>query len=372
MRIRKGLLLSSSYMHRVSQTSSDPQLNQPTTPHELHPIPTNHVEQKPNTHSQPSDPSIQPPSDHPPKNFLLGCKLTNTSHTSEINQKVGEQVKSEDAASEEQVETGVSTRKQNIVFVDAPVTERSCHDKNWFDPDKKIPMSKKRKGLAWEKMCQETPLFEKGKRMESTTNKKCSSTSVQQNDGKQDKAGDDSKFTNHNMNVDKKINKRGGAIKEASRCSRVNGRGWRCCQQTLVGYSLCEHHLGKGRLRSMANVKGRAKMPTAASPVTATPNDTTDNTTNDNQPAKKTLVSSSVMQPARDCDKESKLLDGRCYDGDKHTEEEEDDDDYSDEEMKKPQVAKSKRTKLGMVKARSLSSLLNQTNNAVVVAADDN
>ena len=42
---------------------------------------------------------------------------------------------------------------------------------------------------------------------------------------------------------------------EGSRCSRVNGRGWRCCQQTLVGYSLCEHHLGKGRLRSMTNVR---------------------------------------------------------------------------------------------------------------------
>jgi hypothetical protein len=34
---------------------------------------------------------------------------------------------------------------------------------------------------------------------------------------------------------------------EGSRCSRVNGRGWRCSQPTLVGYSLCEHHLGKGR-----------------------------------------------------------------------------------------------------------------------------
>jgi hypothetical protein len=34
---------------------------------------------------------------------------------------------------------------------------------------------------------------------------------------------------------------------EGSRCSRVNGRGWRYSQPTLVGYSLCEHHLGKGR-----------------------------------------------------------------------------------------------------------------------------
>ena len=51
--------------------------------------------------------------------------------------------------------------------------------------------------------------------------------------------------------------KRGTTIMEGSRCSRVNGRGWRCCQPTLVGYSLCEHHLGKGRLRSMTSVRGR-------------------------------------------------------------------------------------------------------------------
>ncbi|KAL6606843.1 hypothetical protein ACP70R_042496 [Stipagrostis hirtigluma subsp. patula] len=49
----------------------------------------------------------------------------------------------------------------------------------------------------------------------------------------------------------------GGAKKrrgpmEGSRCSRVNGRGWRCSQPTPAGYSLCEHHLGKGRMRSAA------------------------------------------------------------------------------------------------------------------------
>ncbi|XP_010554879.1 PREDICTED: uncharacterized protein LOC104824476 [Tarenaya hassleriana] len=46
------------------------------------------------------------------------------------------------------------------------------------------------------------------------------------------------------------------SLAEGSRCSRVNGRGWRCCQQTRQGYSLCQHHLGKGRLRSR---KGHAK-----------------------------------------------------------------------------------------------------------------
>jgi WRC len=51
---------------------------------------------------------------------------------------------------------------------------------------------------------------------------------------------------------DKKKTKRGQAeavLMEGSRCSRINGRGWRCAQPTLVGYSLCEHHLGKGRSR---------------------------------------------------------------------------------------------------------------------------
>ncbi|KAM0883864.1 hypothetical protein ACQ4PT_031359 [Festuca glaucescens] len=43
---------------------------------------------------------------------------------------------------------------------------------------------------------------------------------------------------------------------EGSRCSRVNGRGWRCSQPTLVGYSLCEHHLGKGRQSRSAHANG--------------------------------------------------------------------------------------------------------------------
>ncbi|KAG8094215.1 hypothetical protein GUJ93_ZPchr0012g20329 [Zizania palustris] len=52
--------------------------------------------------------------------------------------------------------------------------------------------------------------------------------------------------------------RRGGAavLMERSRCSRVNGRGWRCGQPTLVGYALCEHHLGKGRMRSVTGCGG--------------------------------------------------------------------------------------------------------------------
>lgn len=41
-----------------------------------------------------------------------------------------------------------------------------------------------------------------------------------------------------------------------SQCRRRNGRGWRCSQRTLVGYSLCEHHLGKGRLKSINTENG--------------------------------------------------------------------------------------------------------------------
>jgi len=58
------------------------------------------------------------------------------------------------------------------------------------------------------------------------------------------------------LNSNAKIKRRAPPVlMEGSRCSRVNGRGWRCSQQTLIGYSLCEHHLGKGRLRSMSSVR---------------------------------------------------------------------------------------------------------------------
>ncbi|CAN8317947.1 unnamed protein product [Cochlearia groenlandica] len=93
----------------------------------------------------------------------------------------------------------------------------------------------------------------------------------------------------------KKRAKKSGTLEEGSRCSRVNGRGWRCCQQTLFGYSLCEHHLGKGRVRSMNKTRGG--------------------------------------------DKKAVVVDV----------------------MKK----KSKRVKLGMVKARSISSLLGQTSTSI-------
>lgn len=38
-----------------------------------------------------------------------------------------------------------------------------------------------------------------------------------------------------------------------SRCSRYNGRGWRCSRLTTSGHALCEYHLEKARTRSNTN-----------------------------------------------------------------------------------------------------------------------
>lgn len=239
-------------------------------------------------------------------------------------------------------------------------------DGRWFDGDEKVP-SKKRKGQETMSMLEEE---EKVKpKMKSKTNKRCTSTSgMQQGHSEQDKPGNDDSSSNPNNNSVKKMNKRGGAIMEGSRCSRVNGRGWRCCQQTLVGYSLCEHHLGKGRLRSISNVKARTKVPPVVATTIAPKNDTPESTTNvstanDNQSSKNVLISSSVVQPPVGDRKDTKLLDGSGYhDEEEDEDQDEDDDDYNEKETKKAVVVKKKRMKLGTVKARSLSSLLNQTN----------
>ncbi|XP_062112187.1 uncharacterized protein LOC133823434 isoform X2 [Humulus lupulus] len=161
---------------------------------------------------------------------------------------------------------------------------------------------------------------------------------------------------------------RGGAVVEGSRCSRVNGRGWRCCQQTLVGYSLCEHHLGKGRLRSMTSVRSRSMLARSSSPAAAT------------------AITAAQTGPLHEAEgeKETKLCDNveRIRDSIIFNEEDDDDDDddgYDDDDdedygehdyeknkkKKKPLKIAKKRVKLGMVKARSISSLLGQTNSSI-------
>ncbi|KAL9674013.1 hypothetical protein QQ045_030277 [Rhodiola kirilowii] len=114
----------------------------------------------------------------------------------------------------------------------------------------------------------------------------------------------------------KRVSRVGGAaIMEGSRCSRVNGRGWRCGQQTLVGYSLCEHHLGKSRLRSLTSMKNNNITARSIDHVAVA------------------LGSSKKERPG----------------------EESDDDD-------EPLVeSRRKKSRIGTVKARSLRSLLGQT-----------
>lgn len=78
-----------------------------------------------------------------------------------------------------------------------------------------------------------------GKHETNTTKKFRLETDIQQEDGRK---------------LDEKampINRRYSNEAEGSQCRRRNGRGWQCPQRTLVGYSLCEYHLSKGRLRSI-------------------------------------------------------------------------------------------------------------------------
>ncbi|KAL4356126.1 hypothetical protein HN51_027501 [Arachis hypogaea] len=166
--------------------------------------------------------------------------------------------------------------------------------------------------------------------------------------------------------VSKKKRVRGGALMEGSRCSRVNGRGWRCCQPTLVGYSLCEHHLGKGRLRSMTSVRSRS----IATPTTA------------GAPKKlhRQLVPPSDNEAANSSSsysnnnaKETNCVVAR-HDDDGYANHHAGgggEDDHDDE--KKPMtVTTKKRVKLGTVKARSISSLLGQTNNEIAMPDNNN
>lgn len=190
---------------------------------------------------------------------------------------------------------------------------------------------KKRKG-SFEKIVEskdkETMLKAK---MKSKTNKKCLQPNSDGQEG----------IKNTTSSSTKKI-KRGNVIMEGSRCSRVNGRGWRCSQQTLVGYSLCEHHLGKGRLRSMTSVRNRA----VANQIGANEKDET------------------IAPLSSSLEKEEMKYLSLSSKNDHAVDEDEDDGE------KKPLVAVTKkRMKLGAVKARSMSSLLGQTNNVAVAAS---
>lgn len=171
--------------------------------------------------------------------------------------------------------------------------------------------------------------------MKSKTNKKCL---VQNGDNGKDgiEETDHKEDVINGKNDGVKKSKRGSVIMEGSRCSRVNGRGWRCCQPTLVGYSLCEHHLGKGRLRSMNSVRNRGSSTAANLQIGAR-----DQEDGNNQIAPLSTTSPEKQETRND------VVD--------HVEEE-------NEKKSALAVVAKKRMKLGVVKARSISSLLGQTN----------
>ncbi|XP_021770358.1 uncharacterized protein LOC110734501 [Chenopodium quinoa] len=202
----------------------------------------------------------------------------------------------------------------------------------WCDGDKAIPL-KKRRGIGFNTFV-ENSIFD-GK--EDTTTPPTTMTMIMKwsktdvEDEKQIEKGNNDEVVAAAAAVSaKKGNaKRGNTIMEGSRCSRVNGRGWRCCQPTLVGYSLCEHHLGKGRLRSM-----------------------TSNTSAKSRSSKKKSNSTNGTKFALGQVEESEAV-----------------DNSSQKKLERmSSFGKSKRVKLGVVKARSLSSLLGQTNSMNIVA----
>lgn len=132
----------------------------------------------------------------------------------------------------------------------------------------------------------------------------------------------------------KKRGTNGDVVMEGSRCSRVNGRGWRCWQQTLVGYSLCDHHLGKGRLRSITTVRGHTS--------------SLKNSSGEDDDDNNGLPSTPKIHEEDD---ENLAVD-----------EEEEEEKLTSMVMKKKKKKKMRRN--GMVKARSISSLLGQTHHA--------
>ncbi|KAI7757754.1 hypothetical protein M8C21_001688 [Ambrosia artemisiifolia] len=197
-------------------------------------------------------------------------------------------------------------RKESILCA-----EEKNHDlviKGWLPGDKLVPTKKKRGSY--------------GKRLN--------------NEVVQDDEMVEREMKLKDMKKNNKKEKREGVIMEGSRCSRVNGRGWRCSQQTLVGYSLCEHHLGKGRVRNNMSTSH----------------------------ARTLKIGRKGKSPSIDHDDEVKDDDNE--DDDEEAEDDEDESkDWDVESMSSMEGTKvfGKKKKIGVVKARSLSSLLSQISN---------
>ncbi|XP_058748540.1 uncharacterized protein LOC131621508 [Vicia villosa] len=217
-----------------------------------------------------------------------------------------------------------------------PSSTTFAQDGRWCEGEKAIPL-KKRKGRLENVGVESNDSKKPKSKMKTKLNKRCCMRKDNDEDEKSEAKVND---------IKKRVTKRGSALMEGSRCSRVNGRGWRCCQQTLVGYSLCEHHLGKGRLRSMTSVRNRS-IGVSTTITTTAPNNDVD---------RDTSASSSNSDIVRKIASGNDIVDKLKNDG----------------AEKKPVIMIKKRMKLGMVKARSMSSLLGQTDNKVVIVEENN
>ncbi|KAB2608092.1 hypothetical protein D8674_011260 [Pyrus ussuriensis x Pyrus communis] len=237
---------------------------------------------------------------------------------------------------------------------------------SWFKGEKAFPLKKRRGSFerGANNIGQTIMDDQKDKKsMKTKTNKKREPRQQQNDDVHQkqdDHVIDGNRVTTSASATRKRA--RGGALMEGSRCSRVNGRGWRCCQQTLVGYSLCEHHLGKGRLRSMNSVRSRS---TAAATATTTSSARIASTETEFKQLSASRILSVESSPPQKEDTKAVLLldDGDIGEGKGN--------EGEDEEIKKPLLVTKKRMKLGIVKARSMSSLLGQTNSRAMADEDD-
>ncbi|CAK8543371.1 unnamed protein product [Lathyrus sativus] len=210
-----------------------------------------------------------------------------------------------------------------------PSSTTFVQDGRWCEGEEAIPLKKRKGRLENVAMDSNDSKKTKSKIMKTKLNKKCCM--------RKDDDGEDEESEKKVDNIKKKATKRGSALMEGSRCSRVNGRGWRCCQQTLVGYSLCEHHLGKGRLRSMTSVRNRSIGLSTTAPNNVVDTDSVSSSSNYDL-VKKITSGNDIVDKLKNDDDEKKTL-----------------------------MINKKRMKLGMVKARSMSSLLGQTDNKVVV-----
>ncbi|KAL3755415.1 hypothetical protein ACJRO7_002463 [Eucalyptus globulus] len=220
----------------------------------------------------------------------------------------------------------------------------SYQAERWGEGERAFPLKKRRGSLGETAMLDGKDSGFKKMKLVKSGNSRTSKKDARRDDSEEDDDGEFEEGRDQGGGEEKKIvvgiessgakkRGRGGVLMEGSRCSRVNGRGWRCCQQTLVGYSLCEHHLGKGRLRSMTSVRSKSKRPNSSSSSRA----------NELLPEERALDPPSKAEGAEDGD-------------------EEDDGDIEDK------AALKKKVKLGMVKARSMSSLLGQTSCATAIA----